>query len=303
MAQIKKAIDAGNLKSVLLANVSPQSTSSWITFNWNRSSDPFKQKLFREAKFRQAMSHIANRQAMIQLALGGLGTEVYTSTYPVFKQYQFADTPTFKYDLAAATKLLSDIGFKKKNAAGYLVDASGKELSFTLATNSGNTVREQLGTIFRDEAKKVGVKVNFTPIDFNNLVDQLTAKGADRPFDAILLGLSGGTNIWPYGVNVIPCGTNLHSYNNPDNGACLTPQETLMTKLYYQGDQTLDAAARQKIGQQLSKVEGQLQPVIYLIGTNYHVIYNSRLGGQFKRNLMDAYYGSRPATFVTTYIK
>ncbi|TSA83728.1 ABC transporter substrate-binding protein [Deinococcus detaillensis] len=303
LAQIKKAIDGGNLKSVLVPNVGPNSTSSWIVFNWNKSDDLFKQKIFREAKFRQAMSHIANREGMIQLALGGLGTPVYTSTYPVFKNYQFADTPKFEYNLAAASKLLSDIGFKKKNAAGYLVDASGKELSFTLATNSGNTVREQLGSIFRDEAKKVGVKVNFTPIDFNNLVDQLTSKGANRPFDAILLGLSGGTNIWPYGTNVVPCGTNLHSYNAPANGACLTPQETLMTKLYYQGDQTLDVAARQKIGQQLSKVEGQLQPVIYLVGTNYHVSYTSRLGGEYKRNLWDAYYGTRPGVFVTTYIK
>ena len=303
LAQIKKAIDAGNLKSNLFANVSPQSTSSWIVFNWNKSGDPFKQKLFRSVQFRQAMSHIANRQAMIQLALGGLGTKVYTSVYPVFKNYQFADTPTFPYDLAAASKLLAQIGFTKKNAAGYLVDASGKQLEFTLSTNSGNTVREQLGSIFRDEAKKVGVKVNFTPIDFNNLVDQLTAKGENRPFDAILLGLSGGANIWPYGSNVVPCGTNLHAYNNPTKGACLTPQETLMTKLYYQGDSTLDAAARQKIGQQLSKVEGQLQPVIYLIGTNYHVIYSTRIGGEYKRNLWDAYYGSRPGQAITTYIK
>lgn len=303
LAQIKKAIDAGNLKSVLIPNVSPNSTSSWIVFNWNKASDPNKQKLFRNAKFRQAMSHIANRQAMIQLALGGLGTAVYTSTYPVFKNYQFASTPKFDYDLAAASKLLAEIGYTKKDANGYLVDGKGKELEFTLSTNSGNTVREQLGSIFRDEAKKVGVKVNFTPIDFNNLVDQLTAKGENRPFDAILLGLSGGTNIWPYGTNVVPCGTNLHSYNNPTNGACLTQTETQMTKLYYQGDQTLNNAARQKIGERLSKLEGELQPVIYLVGTNYHVIYNSRLGGEFKRNLMDAYYGSRPSDFITTYIK
>lgn len=303
LAQIKKAIDGGNLKANLVPNVGPNSTSQWITFNWNKSGDPFKQKIFRDVRFRQAMSHIANRQAMIQLALGGLGSEVYSGVYPVFKNYIFDSTPKYKYDLAAATKLLGQMGFTKKNAQGYLTDASGKVLEFSLSTNAGNAVREQLGRIFADEAKKVGVKVNFTPIDFNTLVGQLNSKGENRPFDAILLGLSGGDNVWPYGSNVIPCGGNLHSFNNPTNGKCLTPQESLMTKLYYQGDQTLDPDARRKIGEQLSKAEGQNQGVIYLVGTNYHVTYNNRLGGEYKRNLWDSYYGSRPAYGLTTYIK
>lgn len=293
LAQVKKAMDGGNLKATLLPNVSPAASSSWITFNWNKAGDPFKQKLFRDVRFRQAMSHIANRQAMVQLALGGLGVETYYSVYPVFKNWIFDSAPKYKYDLAAASKLLAQMGFTKKNAQGYLVDKSGKVLEFNLSTNAGNNIREQLGRIFADEAKKVGVKVNFTPIDFNVLVGQLTAKGDNRPFDAILLGLSGGGNIWPFGVNVVPCGTNLHSYNNPTNGACLVSKEQLMSKLYYQGDSTLDLAARRKVGEQLLKAEAELQGVVYLVGTTYHVAYNERLGGEYPRNMMDSYYGSR----------
>ena len=304
LAQTKKAIDAGNLKAFLKANVSPQATSQWITFNWNKASDPAKQKLFRDVRFRRAMSHIANRQAMVQLALGGLGSETYFSTYPIFKQQidagLSAGAPTYKYNLAEASRLLGQLGYTKKNAQGFLVNKAGKVLEFNLSTNAGNTVREQLGRIFADEAKKVGVKVNFTPIDFNTLVSQLTSKGENRPFDAILLGLSNGDNIWPFGQNVVPCGTNLHSYNNPTDGKCATSQEQLMTKLYYQGDAELNDAKRRAIGGQLMKVEGELQPVIYLVGGNYHVAYNERLGGEFTANMMDAYYGHRyfPLTFV-----
>jgi peptide/nickel transport system substrate-binding protein len=303
LAQTKRAIDAGNLKATLIPNVSPQATSQWITFNWNKASDPAKQKLFRDVRFRRAMSHIDNRQAMVQLALGGLGTETYSSVYPIFTQQiaAGASAPKYPYNLAQASKLLAQIGYTKKNAQGYLVNSAGKVLEFTLSTNSGNTVREQLGRIFADEAKKVGVKVNFTPIDFNNLVNQLTAKGADRPFDAILLGLSGGSNVWSFGSNVTPCGGNLHSYNNPTNGACLTSQEQLMTKLYYQGDAELDTAKRLAIGGQLMRAEGELQPVIYLVGGNYHVAYNERIGGEYPRNLMNAYYLQRDQAL--TFIK
>ncbi|MXV18527.1 ABC transporter substrate-binding protein [Deinococcus xianganensis] len=297
LAQTKRAIDAGSLKAFLKPNVSPQATSQWITFNWNKASDPAKQKLFRDVRFRRAMSHIANRQAMVQLALGGLGSETYFSVYPIFKQQidagLAAGAPQYKYDLAQASKLLAQIGYTKKNAQGYLVDKSGKVLEFNLSTNAGNTVREQLGRIFADEAKKVGVKVNFTPIDFNTLVGQLTSKGENRPFDAILLGLSGGSNIWSFGSNVVPCGGNLHSYNNPTDGKCATSQEQLMTKLYYQGDAELNDAKRRAIGAQLMKAEGELQPVIYLVGGNFHVAFNERLGGEFAANMMDAYYGQR----------
>ncbi|WP_102127347.1 ABC transporter substrate-binding protein [Deinococcus planocerae] len=301
LAQIKRAIDGGNLKATLLPNVSPQAQSQWITFNWNKASDPDKQRLFRDVRFRRAMSHIANRQAMVQLALGGLGSENYYSVYPIFKNYISDAAPKYRYDLAQATRLLSQIGYTRKNAQGYLVNNAGKVLEFNLSTNAGNTVREQLGRIFADEAKKVGVKVNFTPIDFNNLVGQLTAKGENRPFDAILLGLSGGDNIWPFGQNTVPCGGNLHSYNNPTNGACLTPQESLMTKLYYQGDATLNVAQRRNIGAQLLKAEAELQPVIYLVGGNFHVTFNERLGGEHPRELMDAYYGAR--NIALTFIK
>ncbi|UQN06461.1 ABC transporter substrate-binding protein [Deinococcus sp. QL22] len=302
LAQTKRAIDAGNLKATLLPNVSPQAQSSWITFNWNKASNPTLQKLFRDVRFRRAMSHIANRKAMVDLALGGLGVETYFSVYPIFTQQiaAGASAPKYSYNLAQASKLLAQIGYTKKNAQGFLVDKAGKVLEFNLSTNAGNTTREQLGRIFADEAKKVGVKVNFTPIDFNNLVGQLTAKGEDRPFDAILLGLSGGDNIWSFGGNVTPCGANLHSYNNPTNGKCLTAQESLMTKLYYQGDAELDDAKRRAIGGQLMKAEGELQPVIYLVGGNYHVAYNERIGGEYPRALMNAYYLQRdPAlTFI-----
>lgn len=301
LAQVKKAIDNKSLKGVLIANVGPQASSQWITFNWNRSSDPFKQKLFRDARFRQAMSHIANRKAMIDLAMGGVGTETYFSVYPIFSDWIPSSIQTYKYDLAAASKLLAQMGFSKKNKDGYLIDKSGKVLEFTLNTNAGNAQREQMGRIFADEAKKVGVKVDFKPIDFNNLVAMLTAKGDERKFDAMLMGLGNGGNIWPFGTNVVPCGTNLHSYNNPTNGACLTPQESTMTKLFYQGQQELNTAKRKQIGAQLLKTESALQPIVYLATPNYHVTFNDRIGGEYPRNLMNAYYQSRD--FALTFVK
>ncbi|WP_041230609.1 ABC transporter substrate-binding protein [Deinococcus peraridilitoris] len=291
LAQIKKAIDAGSLKATLLPNVSPNATSSWIVFNWNKADDPKKQELFRNGKFRQAMSHLANRDAMVQLVFGGLGAPVYSSVYPIFSNFIPKDLPTYKYNVQAAQKLLAELGYTKKDTDGYLVNASGERLEFDLTTNAGNNEREQMAQIFADEAKKAGVKVNFNPIDFNKLVDSLTASGDKRPFDAILLGLSGGDNIWPFGSNVVPCDGGLHFWNM--SGKCIAPEEEQMQKLYFQGLKESDPAKRRALGQQLASVESKLQPVVYLAGPVYNVAYNNRVGGAMPRKLMNSYYGSR----------
>jgi peptide/nickel transport system substrate-binding protein len=299
LAQIKRAIDGGQLKAVLRPNVSPQASSTWIVWNWNKSSDPTKQALFRNVKFRQAMSHLANRQAMIDIVLGGLGQPAYSSVYAVFGDWISPNLKKYDYNLEAARKLLGEIGYTKKNSAGWLVNQKNQVLEFDLTTNAGNNTREGLAKIFADEAKKIGVKVNFKPIDFNTLVSQLTSTGANRPFDAILLGLSGGTAIYPLGSNVEPCTGNLHAFNQ--SGKCLEPWETQVTALYTRGEQTLDTAARKAIAHQIQNIQSQYQGFVYLVSPTAHFTYTTRVQGEYPAKIATAYTTSRD--LVLTWIK
>lgn len=303
LAAIKKAIDEKRLNATLLANISPHTSSSWITFNWNRASDPAKQALFRDEKFRHAMSHLANRAAMVQLGMGGVGNEVYTSVYPIFKRYQFASTPKYAYNPAQATKLLAELGYARKNADGWLVNADGKVLEFDMMTDASNNVHTKLGQIFTDEAKKAGVKVNYKAVDFNTLVTQLLNASPDRKFDAILLNIGGGDNFWPFLRNQVPCGATLHAWNRLPDSGCISQAEKDIERLYDQGDQTLDSEARRKIGEQLARIESEQQAMIYLIGPNYHATWNNRLGGFYRKNLIDGQYQAGPFSFITNYVK
>lgn len=291
LSQIKKAMTNKSLNATLLPNVSSQASSDFISFNWNRSTDPTKQALFRDVRFRRAMSHIMNREAIVKLVMGGLGSPSYFSIPPLMKKWVFSTSPKYKYDPKKASKLLAELGYKKKNSKGYLVNSKGKELEFSLITNSGNTRREQVGNIIRDEAKKIGVKVIFTPMDFNTMVSQLLEKGKSRKFDAALISITAGDLDWPFGDNQIPCVGNLHLYNK--SGKCITKAETQMEKLFFQGQSTLNDAKRLKIGQQLQKIEGDQQNVIYISSGNYHVTFNNRLLGNYPKKLMNSYYGSR----------
>jgi peptide/nickel transport system substrate-binding protein len=289
LGQIKRAVDGGNLKAVLRANVGPAASSSWIVFNWNRKADPFKQKLFRDVNFRRAMSHITNRAAMVDIVLGGLGAPAYSSVYAAFKDWVSPNVQKFDYNLEAAKGLLAKVGFSKRNSDGWLVDRSGKILEFDLNTNAGNNNREQMAKIFADEAKKIGVKVNFKPIDFNSLVAALLQEGEDRKFDSILLGLANGSIVYPLGNNVEPCGTNLHAFNK--SGKCLAPWESQVSALYFRGKSELETAKRKAITHQIQDVQSGAQAWDYLISPNVHNAWNARLHGEFPQGVMNSITG------------
>ncbi|MDZ7800610.1 MAG: ABC transporter substrate-binding protein [Trueperaceae bacterium] len=294
---VNQAINNGDIDAELLPNVAPTASSQFIVFNWNIASDPFKESLFQNVNFRRAMSHLVDREALTDLVYGGSASPMWSNVYQVYDFWVNPDVPKYRYDPERATELLDQIGFTRTNDDGVLVDADGNELSFTLATNAGNAEREQIAQIFADTAREIGVEVDVQAVDFNLLVDQLLSTGDDRPFEAILIGLQGGNRVWPFGVNVIPCGTNLHAWNQ--SGDCLSSRETLAEELYFEGRRTLDTEEARQIGFQIQETLAELQAQVYTVSPLSHYSWLSEVGGEHPHDLIDDAVGSRelPLTF------
>lgn len=276
---------------VLRENYSATASSTWITWNWNRASDPEKQRLFRSDAFRQAMSHLTDRDRMVQEVLAGAGNPVFTSVYPVFTEWLSPTAPKFTFNVMEARRLLATLGYDRLNSGGYLTNSDGRVLEFDLMTNAGNAAREGFARIFAEGARQAGVKVNVQLIDFNTLISRFTAKGADRPFDALLLGLSGGSNLFPFGVNTVRCDGNLHVYNQ--SGACLTAWEQELQTLYLAGAQEFNRAKRLVIGRQIQDLEAQHQPYVYLAAARASAAWRARVRGELPADVADSYYGTR----------
>ncbi len=288
---INQAINNGDIDATVLESVAPVASSQFIVFNWNMASNPEMEALFRNVNFRRAMAHLVDRDTMIELLFNGAGTPMYTSVYPINTFWVNDNVTKYDYDPEAAAELLAQIGYDQTNSNGVLVNDAGTPISFTLATNAGNTVREQMAQIFADSAREVGVDITVEAIDFNLLVEQLLSEGTDRPYEAILIGLTGGSRDWPFGSNVVPCGTNLHMYNT--SGECVAAQETLMTSLYYEGRATLDTDAAREIGLELQQVESELVPILYTAAQMSHYAWTSSLRGEHQEGQINALVGSR----------
>ena len=292
ISTLETAIQNNSLQAVLKKNYGAAASSQWIVFNFNRASDLEKQRLFRDDAFRQAMSHLANRARMVTEVYAGAAAPTYTSVYAAFPDWVSSTAPKFDFNLQAAKTLLAGLGYSQTNTDGYLTDGTGKVLEFNLATNSGNAQREQIAAIFADEAKNAGVKVNVLKLDFNTLVNnQLLTTGADRPFDAILLGLNSGSLSYPLGGNILQCKANLHSFNT--SGACLFSWETELENKFVQGNLELDRTKRIVIAKQAQDLEAAHQPFVYLVSPLVSTAWRSSIKGEYPTSVLNSVVGTR----------
>ena len=116
---IAVAKDNGDINAVLLENVSPVRSSLFFVFNWNYASDPFKQEVFRDKRFRKAMSHLTDREAIVELVNGGAAIPAYSITYQVLEFFFNPDAPKYEYNPEKAKALLEEMGFTEKNEDGF----------------------------------------------------------------------------------------------------------------------------------------------------------------------------------------
>ena len=296
---IAVAIQNGDIDATVIEGIGAAGSSQFIVFNWNLESDPFLQNVFRNVNFRQAMWHLVDREAIIELVYSGAAFPMHSNVYLNSPFWVNEDVTKYDYDPERAIELLARAGFSRRDAQGFLVDAEGRRISFTLATNAGNIQREQITQIFADSAREIGIDVTPTALDFSLLVDQLLSTGEDRPFESILIGLTGGSRTWPFGDSVYNCDGFLHMFNT--SGECLTGTETLIEQLNKLGRQTLDTDAARDIGVEIQALEAEMAPVLYTVSPLLHVAWASKVAGELPSEYMGAFTGTRE--IVLTHIR
>ena len=286
IAQIVDRIDSKKLDATIFPNADVTTGTNFIFFNWN-NKDQWKARLFRNKKFRVAMAYLMDKDSMIEIALGGLGKPQWSPISIPVKQFFTDDVVKYKYNPKKAAALLAELGFRKKNSAGVLVDASGRPLEFRLATNQGNNTRDKICQLFSEDAKKVGVNVKYAPIAFNELVREILNT---RDFDAILIGLTGG--IEPaFGRNVWELDGPLHMWNyGPD----FESFEILIDKLMKQGATTLEQSKRREIYVRFQQVVAENLPLTYTVAPAYNPARLNKVGGLFAKDQITSIVGQYP---------
>jgi peptide/nickel transport system substrate-binding protein len=280
----------------------PELSTTFVVFNLNKARnsknqplvDPIKSRWFNTLEFRQAIAYAIDREKMLNNLYRGLG-EAQNS--PIYKQSPYYLSPeqglkVYDYNPEKAKELLQKAGFKY-DAQGQLFDADGNRVRFNMLTNSGNKLREAIGSQIQQDLTVIGMQVDYNAIQFNVLMDKVYTQ---RQWDSYI-GKIGGGGIEPNGgANSWTTTGGLHTFNlaqqagePPLNGWEAAPWELEIERLYIQGASELDEAKRKEIYVESQRITQENLPYIYLVnpysmeavrdriqGTRY-----SALGGAF----------------------
>ena len=181
---------------------------SGLSFGYSYIGYNMRREPFSDSRVRRALGMAINVDKVIDYVLYGQGERI---TGPFVKQtdyYNNAIKP-LQYDPDGALSLLEEVGWKR-NSEGWL-EKNGKRLQFTLITNSGNPLREEMLAIAQDAWKKIGIDVRTDRIEWSVFIQERVDK-AD--FDALILGWVMGIEpdlyqIWhssqihPYQLNFV----------------------------------------------------------------------------------------------------
>ncbi len=270
---LKKEEQKGGYK---IYNGGPNTGTTFMSFNLNQGDrngkplvDPIKSKWFNNVKFRQAVAYSINRQRMINNIYRGLGAP-QDSPISVPSPYYFSreqGLPVYDYNPKKAKELFIAAGFKY-DEQNKLIDESGNPVRFTLVTNSGNKIREALGTQIKQDLALMGIEVNFTPIAFSLLIDKIDNS---LDWDSLLIGFTGG--IEPNdGANFWALDGASHMFNlQPQKGKLqitnrqVADWEKKIGDLYIQAAQELDESKRRLLYIETQKITQENLPCIYLV--------------------------------------
>lgn len=262
---VLKPLEASN--GFKLHKLGPTFKNLYVVFNQNTGKDstgkpfvdPVKSAWFRDVAFRRAVSFAIDRKAIRDIAWNGLGVDANGPFSPSVGYYHNKALPPLVRNLDSAKAGLKAAGWTW-DEKGALKDPKGNPVTFNLITNAENKVRVDIAGLVRKDLEALGMKVNFTQLEFNSVVSMM-----DDGFnwDAILLGLSGGGSDPHFGANVWISSGRTHMWF-PRQKKPATAWEAELDALVDKGVTTIDTAGRKKVYDRLQAIVREQQPFVYL---------------------------------------
>lgn len=275
-------------------NLGPSLGSEFLTFNQNVQAPiaSCKKDWFRDIYFRKAVAHLIDRESIVKNVYGGFAIPQDGPMNVSCGFFNNPDVEKYPYDEEKARGLLARSGFYQKNRV--LFDRKNNPVEFTLLTNSNNFERIQLANIIQDDLKKVGMKVNLLPVEFNTLVTRI---GATKDWESVIIGLTGG--IEPHtGKNVWHTDGQLHMWNMGAREGELTGWEKRINLLFDEGAKELDRNRRKALYDEWQRIVSEELPFIYTASPTVMFAVRNKFG-----NLKPTVYGGVLHNIEEIYIK
>lgn len=233
--------------------------------------DPVQYHWFSNRLFRLAVAYGINKDVLIRLAYLGHGFPVSQDFHPTSRFFDPKIKP-FPYDPEKSKALLKEAGFVWKN--GKLYDDRGNRVSFTLLTNSGNVQRRIMGELIKDDLTRLGMDIDFHPIDFNQLVSQLDST---HRWQSVYIGFGDGGSLEPSGDGNLWLSSGYSHEWNPGQKKPAAPWEAEIDKLVWDGIATIDFKKRKRIYDRIEEIlyQEEVPMVLTVVSADLYAFRNT----------------------------
>lgn len=213
-------------KSVHKKKVVNDAPQGYSFIGWNQ-----KKPMFQSRNVRLALYHLVNREEMVKKFLYNMEE---LATGPWYRRSIYADKSVkpVLYNPKKALALLRKEGWKDSDGDGILDKMiKGRKVKMSFEILEPRKEFEKYLTVFKQDAKQVGVDVRIKSIEWSSFLKLLD----EKKFDAVRLGWSGGSvdldpkQIW-HSESARAGGSNFISYKNPKVDKLIDEARLLMDR-------------------------------------------------------------------------
>ncbi len=256
-------------KDFRIVNLGTDMGQSMFWFNLNPGKDksgkpfvaPYKLKWFQDVRWRKAMAYAVDRNGISQTVFSGMAEPQYGPETPANIFWYNPNLVRYDYNLDKSRALLDEMGLVDRDGNGIREDEKGNQVEFTMITNTGNDNRELIGNIIKDDLSKIGIKMNFNPIEFNTLVVKIDN---EYDYECCLLGLTSGDMDPSSGMSVWLSSGRMHQWY-PNQPEPATEWEARIDELMKLQITTLNREKRKEYYNEVQYILSDKVPYIYLV--------------------------------------
>jgi peptide/nickel transport system substrate-binding protein len=209
---------------------------------------------FADQRVRQALSYAVDRATIISTVLDGQVSIVNGPVQPVSWAYE-PNVRAYDFDTAKANQLFEADGWRR--GPDGVRAKNGQRLAFTLITQAGYAIRENVAQALQKQFKDVGADVQIRLIDGT----AISAVWFSGKFDALLhwwqMGADPEITLMFASDRTPPAGRNIDYVH-----------DSLLTAVLYASDRTVDLGTRRQLMQQAQRRIADLAVEIPLYNTS-----------------------------------